>query len=283
MASRIARHRAERPPQWTTVEEPFDLVARLQKLEGTGDAFVVDCLTLWVANRLLRGDHDEAILDEADALGELIGRRRSSFTVVSNEVGEGVHPETAAGLRFRDLLGSVNQRVAAACDTVVLMVAGIPLTDQDAAVPASPTMTRLSRLLALDRAPPPDGSRGGRAPPRQPDEAAGKPGAARGDRPAARAPARRRRPRSRHPVIFTFAADHGVVAEGVSAYPQVVTAQMVENFLRGGAAVNVLARQAGARLVVADFGVAGPLAASPGLVACPIGPPAPPTSPRARR
>jgi adenosylcobinamide kinase/adenosylcobinamide-phosphate guanylyltransferase len=128
MAKRIARHRAERPPQWTTVEEPLDLVARLQKLEGTGDAFVVDCLTLWVANRLLRGDDDDAILDEADALGGLIGRRRSTFTVVSNEVGEGVHPETAAGLRFRDLLGGVNQRVAAACDTVVLMVAGVPFT-----------------------------------------------------------------------------------------------------------------------------------------------------------
>jgi nicotinate-nucleotide--dimethylbenzimidazole phosphoribosyltransferase len=75
-----------------------------------------------------------------------------------------------------------------------------------------------------------------------------------------------------HPVIFTFAADHGVVAEGVSAYPQVVTAQMVENFLRGGAAVNVLARQAGARLVVADFGVVAPLTRSAELVVCPIGP-----------
>jgi nicotinate-nucleotide--dimethylbenzimidazole phosphoribosyltransferase len=72
------------------------------------------------------------------------------------------------------------------------------------------------------------------------------------------------------PVIFTFAADHGVVAEGVSAYPQSVTAQMVENFLRGGAAVNVLARQAGARVVVADFGVATPLAPTPDLVACRI-------------
>ena len=78
-------------------------------------------------------------------------------------------------------------------------------------------------------------------------------------------------PEVRHPLIFTFAADHGVVAEGVSAYPQVVTVQMVENFLRGGAAVNVLARQAGARLVIADFGVASPLAASPDLVSCPVG------------
>jgi nicotinate-nucleotide--dimethylbenzimidazole phosphoribosyltransferase len=75
-----------------------------------------------------------------------------------------------------------------------------------------------------------------------------------------------------HPVIFTFAADHGVVAEGVSAYPQVVTAQMVENFLRGGAAVNVLARQAGARVVVADLGVASPLHGSANLVSRPIGP-----------
>ena len=74
------------------------------------------------------------------------------------------------------------------------------------------------------------------------------------------------------PVIFTFAADHGVVAEGVSAYPQIVTAQMVENFLRGGAAVNVLARQAGARVVVANFGVASPLGRSPDLIECPIGP-----------
>ena len=75
-----------------------------------------------------------------------------------------------------------------------------------------------------------------------------------------------RAPRVTAPVILTFAADHGVVAEGVSAYPQSVTAQMVENFLRGGAAVNVLARQAGARVVVADFGVATPLGAPEPLV-----------------
>jgi adenosylcobinamide kinase/adenosylcobinamide-phosphate guanylyltransferase len=128
MAKRIARHRAERPSHWTTVEEPLDLVRTLRGLEGKTDGLVVDCLTLWVSNRLLRGDGDDAILEEASALGELIGRRRSRLTLVSNEVGQGVHPETASGLRFRDLLGSVNQRIAIACDTVVLMVAGIPLT-----------------------------------------------------------------------------------------------------------------------------------------------------------
>lgn len=79
-------------------------------------------------------------------------------------------------------------------------------------------------------------------------------------------------PRVAKPVVFTFAADHGVVVEGVSAYPQSVTAQMVENFLRGGAAINVLARQAGARVVVADFGVANPIELLPGLARVSFGP-----------
>lgn len=65
------------------------------------------------------------------------------------------------------------------------------------------------------------------------------------------------RPRTADKVIFTLAGDHGVVAEGVSAFPQSVTAQMVANFLRGGAAINVLARHVGARVVIADLGVAG--------------------------
>ena len=99
----------------------------------------MDCLTLWVSNRLLRGDSDDAILDETDGLAKLIGRRATSFTVVSNEVGEGVHPETGMGLRFRDLLGIVNQKVAAACDRVVLMVASVPLTIKSVSPPSPPS------------------------------------------------------------------------------------------------------------------------------------------------
>jgi nicotinate-nucleotide--dimethylbenzimidazole phosphoribosyltransferase len=75
-----------------------------------------------------------------------------------------------------------------------------------------------------------------------------------------------------HAVIFTLAGDHGVVDERVSAYPQVVTAQMVENFLNGGAAVNVLARHVGVRVVVADFGVAATLGVRTGLLARRIAP-----------
>jgi adenosylcobinamide kinase/adenosylcobinamide-phosphate guanylyltransferase len=125
MAARIARHRAERPRGWTTVEEPFDLLARLEAIAG--DAVIVDCLTVWAANRMLRGDSDGAIVAEAEGVAALIRRRPFALTLVSNEVGEGVHPATADGMRFRDLLGAVNQCVAAAAEHVVLMVAGIPL------------------------------------------------------------------------------------------------------------------------------------------------------------
>jgi nicotinate-nucleotide--dimethylbenzimidazole phosphoribosyltransferase len=81
-----------------------------------------------------------------------------------------------------------------------------------------------------------------------------------------------RPPHAEAPVVFVFAGDHGVVAEGVSAYPQTVTAQMVENFLAGGAAINVLARQAAARVVVADFGVAGTFGGGVAALSCKIAP-----------
>ena len=72
-------------------------------------------------------------------------------------------------------------------------------------------------------------------------------------------------PKLENKVVIVMAGDHGVVAEGVSAYPQEVTPQMVLNFLRGGAAINVLARHAGARVVIVDMGVATDIPASPGL------------------
>jgi len=128
MAARIARHRRERPASWLTVEEPLELGEALRRLVGQADTVLVDCLTLWVSNQLQRGLADESVVAGAEALSKFLGERPYSLILVSNEVGQGVHPETADGLRFRDLLGVVNQTVAQAAHEVVLMVAGLPLT-----------------------------------------------------------------------------------------------------------------------------------------------------------
>jgi adenosylcobinamide kinase / adenosylcobinamide-phosphate guanylyltransferase len=150
MRTRIARHRAERPGGFTTVEEPFDIVSACRRLAGRYALALVDCLTLWVSNRILRGDGDDAILSAADELAGLMGERHLSLVLVSNEVGQGVHPPTPVGLRFRDVLGSVNQRVAAAADAVTLMVAGIPLTIK---TPIDRVEAGRARPGADDRAP----------------------------------------------------------------------------------------------------------------------------------
>ena len=131
MEARIARHRAERPAGWATLEEPYDVVAACESLAGRVDVVVLDCVTLWVANLLLRGDEEKSILAASDALADFLAERRFSLIIVSNEVGAGVHPPTAVGLQFRDALGGVNQRIAAAADRVSYMVAGLSMTVKD--------------------------------------------------------------------------------------------------------------------------------------------------------
>ncbi len=131
MAARIARHRAERPERWPTIEAPRDLVDGVRRALATADVVVVDCVTVWVANLMLAGQRDEAVLAEAARLAALVTDARGDVRLVSNEAGLGVHPPTAEGLRFRDLLGLVNQRLAAACDRVVLLVAGLPVVLKD--------------------------------------------------------------------------------------------------------------------------------------------------------
>ena len=129
MTARIARHRAARPAHWQTVEAPLTLPSAIGDLEGKADVVVVDCLTLWVANLLGRAATlpDDALLQETERLTIRLARRAFDAIVVSNEVGWGVHPETALGRRFRDALGLVNQAAAATADEVVLVVAGCPL------------------------------------------------------------------------------------------------------------------------------------------------------------
>jgi adenosylcobinamide kinase / adenosylcobinamide-phosphate guanylyltransferase len=118
MATRIDRHRAERPAGWATREEPIELVEALRRAEP--DAFViVDCLSLWVSNLFEAGWEDDAVEGAALAV-----ERDSPTVVVTNEVGLGIVPATPLGRRYRDVLGRVNAVFAAQAEEAVFVVAG---------------------------------------------------------------------------------------------------------------------------------------------------------------
>ncbi|WP_299025903.1 bifunctional adenosylcobinamide kinase/adenosylcobinamide-phosphate guanylyltransferase [uncultured Thermanaerothrix sp.] len=134
MATRIAAHRAARPSHWHTLEEPRHLAAAIATWQPQPDLILVDCLTLWVSNLLLSlpeplepAAAEALVQSETNALLKCIQASQATWIIVSNEVGLGLVPPYPLGRLYRDLLGSVNQRLAAAADEVIFMVAGLPM------------------------------------------------------------------------------------------------------------------------------------------------------------
>jgi len=129
MTERIGQHRADRPEGWPTLEEPLNVPAALEGVQGV---VLLDCLSLWVSNLMLRGDSDGAILQAAH---DLIGVQRERggplrvhpLIVVSNEVGSGIVPDNALARRYRDTLGWVNQAVAEASSEAWMAVSGLAM------------------------------------------------------------------------------------------------------------------------------------------------------------
>lgn len=132
MTHRIMAHQAERPPGWTTIEEPLD-VGRAVTSAST-DVILVDCLTLWVSNLMLNerlpvsATAETRVHTAVASLLEAAVAREGTLLVVTNEVGLGVVPDNELARAYRDLLGWANTRVAARADRVLLMVAGLPVT-----------------------------------------------------------------------------------------------------------------------------------------------------------
>jgi adenosylcobinamide kinase / adenosylcobinamide-phosphate guanylyltransferase len=130
MTERIARHRAERPAEWETIEEPVALAETLRKLDAP-TCVIVDCLTLWVSNLFEHGATDEEIVGLAREAAAIASSRAAPAIAVTNEVGLGIVPNTAVARRFRDALGGANAIFAEAADQAYLVVAGrlLPLLD----------------------------------------------------------------------------------------------------------------------------------------------------------
>lgn len=124
MRERIARHRDDRNARWRTIEAPLALASTLEATARPDVVVLVDCLTMWLSNVVL-GGHDAAA--ETRSLAELVPRLAGPVVFVSNEVGMGVVPDSPLGRRFRDDQGRLNQAMAAACETVILVTAGLPV------------------------------------------------------------------------------------------------------------------------------------------------------------
>ena len=130
LEARIARHRADRPSTWATIEEEVDLAGALDR---AGDSFVViDCLTTWTGNLQFHGRTEAEVLAAADAAIAVAAARSGTTVVVGNEVGMGIVPADELSRWYRDLLGRVNQRWVAAADRALLLVAGRAIALHDA-------------------------------------------------------------------------------------------------------------------------------------------------------
>jgi adenosylcobinamide kinase/adenosylcobinamide-phosphate guanylyltransferase len=134
MAERIARHRAERPSHWRTLEAPVQVGRVLAEAIGDAEVVLLDCLTLLVSNLMMELGEDvkEEVLEgrveaELEAILAACRARGAALIVVSNEVGMGLVPPYPMGRVYRDVLGKANQWLAARASRVVLMVAGIPV------------------------------------------------------------------------------------------------------------------------------------------------------------
>ncbi len=126
MADRVRLHKEARGPQWKLREEPLEIADVLETDCQNVDAVLIDCMTIWLSNVLLKQGEDK-VQAYQNRLIETLAQTRKSIIIVSNEVGMGIVPEYPLGRQYRDMAGSLNQKLAAAADKVVMTVAGLPL------------------------------------------------------------------------------------------------------------------------------------------------------------
>ena len=125
LAERVQRHRSYRPSAWTTVEEPVAVGAALRAHAGADCCQLVECLTLWLAHLLTTGSGDR-LKAECSRLLRAVMDVPGHVILVSNETGLGIMPPGELTRRFLDVSGELHQSLAAVCDRVTLVVAGLP-------------------------------------------------------------------------------------------------------------------------------------------------------------
>lgn len=129
MRARIAKHRADRPGAWLTLDAPRDLTGSIAQLDSAPQLIILDCVTLWVKNELAANSqlHERDLLGQLDLVMEWTHMHDIDLIIVSNEVGLSIVPDNALTRQFHDLMGHVNAYIAHYAHKVYFMVAGLPL------------------------------------------------------------------------------------------------------------------------------------------------------------
>lgn len=127
MTDRILTHQKERGDAFTTIEEPLHLATALAGIPAGTQVVLIDCITVWLGNLMHYLKIDETISQSVDRFLEVLASPPCDVVIVANEVGMGLIPGDAISRAYRDLAGSVNQKIAAIADEVFLVVSGMPM------------------------------------------------------------------------------------------------------------------------------------------------------------
>ncbi|MFH1848295.1 MAG: bifunctional adenosylcobinamide kinase/adenosylcobinamide-phosphate guanylyltransferase [Candidatus Omnitrophota bacterium] len=127
MEKRVARHRKSRPASWKTIEIQKDALPHLRSLGKGVDGVIFECLGTYIANLLMSGQSEAAILKNVKEASACLKKMHKEIFIVSNEVGGSLIPQNKMGRRFTDIIGRANQMLAQESDSVYLVTAGLPL------------------------------------------------------------------------------------------------------------------------------------------------------------
>lgn len=128
MKDRIQKHQVERSSEYTTYEEPIEVISCLEKIGEQHDVIILDCVTVWIGNLLHQFDGDtEKINQYYNALLDVSDKITSELIIVTNEVGMGIVPDNPLSRKFRDLAGMLNQKLAKVAKEAYLLVSGVPI------------------------------------------------------------------------------------------------------------------------------------------------------------
>lgn len=126
MKKRIKAHQEARGPEWAAIEEQTEIAKAVVSVEINYEVILLDCMTLWLSNLIMAGEPENQIFSRTESFIKAIQRIPQSVIIVSNEVGYGIVPVNDIARQFRDIMGTVNQRLAACADVVVWTIAGLP-------------------------------------------------------------------------------------------------------------------------------------------------------------